>query len=390
MMNRRKVLGVLSAAVAAATYARASGASSPNHIVVVGAGILGASIGYHLVKRGARVTLLERNRPSSGATGDSFAYLNASTKPVRPYFELNLAGIAGWRRLQLELGGVLPLQWGGAVYWRDEPAAAAQLLQGLQEYQRWGYSGRRIDETELRRLLPGATPGHIEAALYYDQEGTVDPAGAVDALLARSKALGAEVRYPVEVNGFELKNGRVRAVKTSQGVIEADGVVLAAGSGCEPLAGFAGIKLPLTSSPGLLVHTAPLAPLLGSVVFTPGNTLKQNPDGRIVTGGGHEGSNLNAPPQEQGQKVLEGASRYFPQLREARIERVSVGRRVLPLDGFPVLGRLGALGNLYVAATHSGVTLAPVIGQYVTQELLDGVNLEALEAYRPGRFVTGA
>jgi glycine/D-amino acid oxidase-like deaminating enzyme len=179
-------------------------------------------------------------------------------------------------------------------------------------------------------------------------------------------------------------------VKTSQGVIEADGVVLAAGLGCEPLAGLAGIKLPLTSSPGLLVHTAPLAPLLGRVVFTPGNTLKQNPDGRIVTGGGHEGSNLNAPPQEQGQKVLEGASRYFPQLREARIERVSVGRRVLPLDGFPVLGRLGALGNLYVAATHSGVTLAPVIGQYVTQELLDGVALEALEAYRPGRFVTGA
>ncbi|HVW69564.1 MAG TPA: FAD-binding oxidoreductase, partial [Steroidobacteraceae bacterium] len=249
VINRRQALGALAAAAAAATYGRSVRAATPQHVVVIGAGILGASIGYHLVKRGVKVTILEKSRPSSGATGDSFAYLNASTKPVHHYFNLNLAGIAGWRRLQLELGGSLPLQWGGAVYWRDEAAPAAQLLSSLQEYQRWGYSGHRIDETELHRLLPGAAPGHIEAAVYYDQEGTLDPAGAVDVLLARARTLGAEVQYPAEVTGFELRNSRVVGVQTAHGTLTADTVILAAGLGCELLANLAGIKLPLASSP---------------------------------------------------------------------------------------------------------------------------------------------
>jgi glycine/D-amino acid oxidase-like deaminating enzyme len=386
VMNRRKALGLLGAATALAGYGRTLRAAAPNHVVVIGAGILGASIGYHLVKRGARVTILEKTRPSSGATGDSFAYLNASTKPSRPYYDLNLAGIAGWRRLQLELDGALPLQWGGAVYWRDEPAAAAQLLGSLKGYQGWGYAGRRIDEAELRRLLPDATPGHVEAAAFYDQEGTVDPAGAVDVLLGRAKAFGATVEYPIEVIGFDATSDRVRGVNTSHGKIEADAVILAAGLGSQSLANLAGVKLPLTSSAGVLVHTTPQPAFLGSVVFAPGNTIKQNPNGRVVSGGGHEGSNLTSSPQEQGEQILKDASRYFPQLKHATIENVTVGQRVLPIDGFPILGFLGSYRNLYVAATHSGVTLAPIIGQYATQEVLDGVVSDPLSPYRPGRL----
>jgi glycine/D-amino acid oxidase-like deaminating enzyme len=136
----------------------------------------------------------------------------------------------------------------------------------------------------------------------------------------------------------------------------------------------------------VLVHTKPQPAFLERVVFAPGNTIKQNPDGRVVSGGGHEGSNLTTSPEEQGAQILRDASRYFPRLKEAAIENVTVGQRVLPIDGFPILGFLGGYRNLYVAATHSGVTLAPVIGQYVTQEILEGVILEPLAPYRPGRF----
>ncbi len=283
------------------------------------------------------------------------------------------------------MGGALPLQWGGAAYWRDEPAAAAQLLSALRGYQGWGYAGRQIDEVELRRLLPNATPGHVEAAAFYDQEGTVDPAGAVDVLLGRAKALGAIVEYPVEVTGFDATSDRIRGVKTTHGKIEADTVILAAGLGSQPLANLAGVKLPLTSSAGVLVHTTPQPAFLSSVVFAPGNTIKQNPNGRVVSGGGHEGSNLTSSPQEQGEQILKDASRYFPQLKNATIESVTIGQRVLPVDGFPLVGFLGGYRNLYVAATHSGVTLAPIIGQYVTQEVLEGVVLEPLAPFRPGR-----
>src|SRR3954470_3413223 len=86
-----------------------------DHVVVAGAGIIGASIAYHLAKRGARVTLLERERPAAGTTRNSFAWLNASSKSPRAYYDLNLAGMLGWRRLAIDIGPSLPVQWGGGL-----------------------------------------------------------------------------------------------------------------------------------------------------------------------------------------------------------------------------------------------------------------------------------
>jgi FAD dependent oxidoreductase len=87
-------------------------------VVVAGAGIVGASIAYHLAKRGAQVTILEKQRSGAGATQNSFAWINANfSKQPRSYFDLNLAGLAGWRRLHLEIGNELEVQWGGSVEW---------------------------------------------------------------------------------------------------------------------------------------------------------------------------------------------------------------------------------------------------------------------------------
>jgi glycine/D-amino acid oxidase-like deaminating enzyme len=295
-------------------------------------------------------------------------------------------GIAGWRRLQLECAGALPLQWGGAVNWRNDAPAAAQLLNTLRGYQEWGYDGRRIDEEELRRILPNAKPGHLEGAVFYEQEGSIDPVGAVSILLTRAKSLGAALEFPVEVTGLEVAGNRIRGVKTSTGKIEADAVVIAAGLGSQALAKGADVRLPLEASTGVLAHTAPQPRLTDSVVFAPGSTLKQNVDGRVVSSSSFEGSALTLSPEQQGVQILKNAARYFPQLENVAVDRVTVGHRVLPVDGFPVLGFLGNLPNLYVAATHSGVTLAPIIGQFVAQELLDGVTVDALNIYRPSRF----
>src|ERR1700739_4132361 len=112
-MNRRTLVRLLGySAVAVPGHAL-----SHDHVIVAGAGIIGASIAYHLAKRGARVTLLEKEHPAAGTTKNSFAWLNASEKSPRSYYDLNLAGIAGWRRLELDLGASLPIQWGGGVQW---------------------------------------------------------------------------------------------------------------------------------------------------------------------------------------------------------------------------------------------------------------------------------
>lgn len=386
-MHRRSFLQLLSATALTAAYVRPGHAApSLDHVVVIGAGIIGAATAYRLARRGVRVTVLEKTAPASGATGDSFAYLNASTKPDRAYHQLNALGIAGWHRLQVELNGALPLRWGGAVYWRADQAAARNLLSTLRRCQEWGYAARRIDETELRRLLPNVVPGPVASAVLYEQEGVVDPSGAVDVLLGEAKKLGATVHFPVEVTGLDAAGDRIRGVRTSDGAIGADAVVVAAGLGSEALVNALGVKLPLVSSSGVLVHTEPQPPLLERAVFAPGSTIKQDVSGRIVSSIGHEGSIPAGQASEQGKRILQSAARYFPGLQEARIARVSEGRRVLPADGFPVVGFAGKYTNLYIAVSHSGVTLAPVIAQFATQELLDGVAVEPLAPYRPSRF----
>src|SRR5947209_20602884 len=109
----------------AAAYSGKLTARGHDHVIVAGAGIIGSSIAYHLARRGARVTLLERERPAAGTTRNSFAWLNASSKSPRGYYELNLAGMLGWRRLAIEIGPSLPVQWGGGLQW-CKPQEAAQ------------------------------------------------------------------------------------------------------------------------------------------------------------------------------------------------------------------------------------------------------------------------
>jgi hypothetical protein len=123
-MYRRGFLQMMAATVAVAP-ARPLWAATPACIVVIGAGIMGASIAYRLAKRGAQVTILEKEAPASGTTRNSFAWMNSSGKSPRSYYELNLAGMLGWRRLELEIGSDLPIQWGGGISWGP---AGAELV----------------------------------------------------------------------------------------------------------------------------------------------------------------------------------------------------------------------------------------------------------------------
>jgi glycine/D-amino acid oxidase-like deaminating enzyme len=83
---------------------------------------------------------------------------------------------------------------------------------------------------------------------------------------------------------------------------------------------------------------------------------------------------------------LAGAADYLPQIRDAAIERVTIGQRVLPGDGFPIVGFVPKVDRLYVAVTHSGVTLAPVLGRWAATEILDGARIDLLDSFRPARF----
>jgi glycine/D-amino acid oxidase-like deaminating enzyme len=362
-------------------------ARAPRRFAVVGGGIVGASIAYHLAKRGAEVVLLEKRGPAAGATANSFAWINAGSKRPRGYWDLNRLGMAGWRRLQDDLGhDRLVVQWGGTVQWQRDAARAGAFRQNVATQQAWGYASRLIDAAELTRLVPGLEPGPLAAASFCEEEGTVDPVAATRLLLDAAAAHGAVVRHPATVTGFETGATGVRALRVGAETVEVDAVVLVAGVELPALAAQLGIAVPLEDSPGLLAHTRPAARLLERVVVAPGATLKQLPHGEIVTGVDFGGSPSQDTSAAMGQKLLAGAARFLPRLTSATLDRVTLGWRVLPADGLPIVGRVAARPNVYLAAMHSGISLAPAIGQLAAIELLDQVEVEALAPYRVERF----
>jgi glycine/D-amino acid oxidase-like deaminating enzyme len=136
---------------------------------------------------------------------------------------------------------------------------------------------------------------------------------------------------------------------------------------------------------GVLAHTAPRPPLAGPVVLAPGAHVLQRPGGQVVTGRDFSGTAEEEVGTLTGERLLAAAARFLPALDGVAAERITVGHRVMPADGLPLIGRTAAMPALYVVATHSGISLAPILGRFAAAELLDEVEVDALAPFRLAR-----
>ncbi len=373
-----------------------------SNIAVVGAGILGAAIAYRLGRRGINVSIIDSGQPGQGASSHSFAWINAGAKEPIGYHNLNRRSLEMWHRFATSIGDdgdpdSVGLRWGGKVSWESDPIAAEGLLARVKQLQSWGYPTRLIDAGELRELEPSLDVGPVAAAEYSPNEGQVEPQMVVDACLRRLKEMGCEIVRDTEVLGFEQDGaGRIHGLATSAGSKAVDAVVIAAGTETTRVTSLAGVNVPQAESPGVVIRTNPMPALLQKVpiVYAPplgdGRReihLRQCADGRLMIGEGDQESLAEDDSQAHADDLLTRACRYLPGLKGALAVPVPVGWRPMPLDGYPVLGFASEAPNLYVALTHSGVTLAPALSQLAAQEICDGIPADAvLGPYRPQRF----
>jgi glycine/D-amino acid oxidase-like deaminating enzyme len=358
--------------------------SAAPRIAVVGAGIVGASIAYHLARRGAAVTVLDRGRPAGEATEKSFAWINATWGNPEPYFRLRFLSMQEYRRLEDELSGTLGVAWRGCLIW---DLADPELEEFAARHAAWGYDVRLVERAEIAALEPGLIAPPARAA-YAAGDGTIEPAAATRALLAAAKQLGAAIRLGTAVGGLATGAGGVR-IETGADAIEADICVLAAGIGTEALCERLGIRLPMSPTAGLLVHSRPTAPLLRHVIEAPRLHMKQE-RGRIVVGESFGGGPAPNDLDAEGRRLLALVGQHLRGAAGLELERVTVGMRPMPEDGMPVVGFAPDVAGLYLATMHSGVTLAPAVGRLATMEILDGARIEMLGSYRPERFVRGS
>ena len=364
-------------------------------IAVIGAGIVGSAIAFHLSRRGANVTLLDSGEPGMGASSHSFAWINAFGKEPRHYNELNRRSLDTWDRYARLLDADIGLRWGGQLTWTSTDAEAEWLKGNVSKLQSWGYIARLIDEQELRRLEPGLCPGHVSAAAISQNDGHVLGTKAAQVAARRVEQLGGTVLPNTAAADFDVVGGRISSVQVDAESIDCDAVVLAAGVATTELAAGVGVNVPQYESPGVVVKTNPLPRIIesASVIYAPPISaeqpeihIRQGTDGVVMIGEGSQESLARDDSQEHADSLLARASHYLPALESAQAVPVPVGFRPMPRDEMPILGFTEKVPNLYIALTHSGVTLAPLIGEFATMEILDGARVDLLDTFRLERF----
>lgn len=371
------------------------------HIAVIGAGIIGSSIAYHLVKQGAQVTLIDRSTVGGATSHGTFAWINATwAKQPRHYHSFNQLGIEAWRRLQEELG--LPIAWGGSLEWFTSEARQRRLVQDIAEQQKWGEPAVMVGVTDARDIEPNANFGDAQQIAYSPRDGAVDARLASQRMVSAAKNLGLTLLEDCAVDKVRTANDGRSVLETDLGELSVDRYVVATGADPSATMALAGIEIPQRSTPGVIVITEPLPRMLNTIFVAPGVHVHQRPDGRLVLGEqdgapetpAHDQRLASFPTrfptkeiaQEHADRLLSTARKFIPSLPDAiKLEEVVIGWRPLPLDGHPVIGPSPVAPNSYIAIMHSGVSLAPIVGELVALELIENLERPELSPYRATR-----
>ena len=351
-------------------------------VVVVGAGIVGASMTYHLAARGVAVTLVDAGEPGGGVTARAFSWINvAHTKP-HAYQMLRQAAIVDWHRIEAELVGAVQVAWTGALSWDADLAETERLI---AHHATTGYDVRLVTASEISELESGliAPP---RAAAYAPGEGSVDPVVATRAFCAAARQAGAELRFGERVTGLTRAGGRVTGLALESGELDAEMVVLAAGVGSADLARGVGVDLPLRASPATLVRMRTPGPLVRGIVCSPEFEVRQAGETLMLSAADYIDERAETGPMAIGRRILEAVRAGVRGAQDVSLIDAIPGWRPMPEDGAPIVGFAPGLDGLYLAVMHAGIILAPVVGRLAAAEILDGRSEDALQPCRLERF----
>lgn len=341
-----------------------------------------------------QVTLVDRGEPGSGTTGASFAWVNANRKLPRAYFELNVAGMKEHDELERELEDSGWLHRSGNLEFAVEEETARELRDRVDRLQSWGYEARLMEAEEAVELEPQAVrtvfPEGMGAIAYFPGESWVEAAALARLLVLAARRHGAQLRFGDGLAGIEISGGGVRGISLKSGErLEADAVVNACGPGAAEVADMVGSPLGLDLRSGLLVSVAVGEVPVSHMLHTDRVNLRPDSTGGLLLH--HESVDRMledgaASEGELAKLLLERAREALPVLRQARVYDWRVGTRPIPQDGLPCLGPVPAVPGYYEAVTHSGVTLGPLLGRLLAEEISSGEPHRGLCAFRPYRF----
>jgi len=373
-------------------------------VVIVGGGVVGASVAYHLAARGCRdVVVLERGtRAGEGSTGRATGGFRAQFG-TRVNVELSLLSREKLLRFREETGVDPGFTQCGYVFVArsDEEFAALVSAQAVQ-YECGLTEARPVGAEEVARLNPAVNCEGVRGGVYCPTDGFIRPLEILRGYTEAASRLGVRFERGVEVEGFRKnESGRIESVLTSRGEFSAGKFVNAAGAWAGEVGRMAGAGVPVTPLRRQVAITGPCGLLpeeMPMTIFVGDGFHLRVRDGRVLLLWPDEPRNRD--PFDAGvedgwvNEVVRRARERVPCLKEVEVERGAcwAGLYEMSPDRHTLLGRSHGVENFYLANGSSGhgVMHSPALGQLLSEIILDGeATTLDVDALRPERFDEG-
>jgi sarcosine oxidase subunit beta len=368
-------------------------------VIVIGAGVQGASLAFHLASRGAQVVVVERSVAGAGATGRSSGL-------VRMYYDLLAEARLAWESFQwfrdwdARVGGECGFTKTGFLW--IEPAELAERVRANSDSHRaMGVDSRVVAADEIREIAPALEVGD-EIAAYEPGSGYADPSTTATSFLAAARSRGARMLTGAEVTAIPVEGGRVTGVRTSRGNVDAPVVVDAAGAWARGVAALVSLDIPVDvwrHDTGYLgLPEAVQRPI--PVVIDNSRGMYFRPEGAdLLLVGLEDGSEMGGSPDRETvtanpdfrATAAERLVQRMPGLVDATFRNAHAGQDGLTPDQRAMLGQAGPDG-FYLDCGHSGTGFktAPAVGLGMSELILDGASTTVdISPFDPTRFAAG-
>ncbi len=366
-------------------------------VVVVGGGIMGLAIAYHLAKNHGvtDVLVLERSYLCSGASGRNGGGVRAQFSS-----ETNVRLMQESLRLCQAFAAEMKINvWfrqGGYLFLTRSEETRRTLEASVAVQNECGHATRMLTPSEARRIVPELDTTGVVAASYNPDDAVVFPWPFVWGYARGAEALGVTIATFTEVLGFETRGRRIDAVVTSKGKVRTSRVVNAAGAWSPEIAAMLGVSLPNKPHRHEICSSEPLKPWLGPLVADLSNGLyfSQSTRGEIVGGISNddvpEGIDMSSSHAFLG-LYARALVRTVPILGAVKVLRQWAGCYDLTPDQNPIVGHVDEVDDFFQASGFMGhgFMMAPVMGKLLAQHVAEGTDLPLFERWNLRRFKEG-
>jgi glycine/D-amino acid oxidase-like deaminating enzyme len=356
--------------------------SSPHRtlrVAVVGGGVVGVSAAQQLARAGADVVLVTEGELTTGASGRSLGWLNSAGVRSEHYHWLRMAGIDRYRTLSAQHPGLDWLHFDGGLAWQAEDKT--EVLHRQHEYElAHGYDSRLLTPDQVAAQVRGVNPSAIppDGAIWRSGEGWVDLPSLVGFLAKDFVECGGQLITNAGRSRIVTEAGAVTGVRSERGNdLAVEAAVLATGAAVPAMAAELGLTIPDASPTCLLVTTKPVPHGMTAVLNTPRASLRPTPGGGLAVDSDWtmaditrvtDGSYRVTPGTVE--ELLAEASTVLAGSPRLAADRCGIGPKPIPGDGEPVLGQVDDIAGLHLAFTHSGATLALIVGELLAYEIV--------------------